>query len=50
MQLDQSTIYSYAADFLKEDMGRGDITSQATVRGGTRGRAQDRHCLNSKIV
>jgi nicotinate-nucleotide pyrophosphorylase (carboxylating) len=40
MQLDQSTIYSYAADFLKEDLGRGDITSQATVRGGTRGRGK----------
>jgi nicotinate-nucleotide pyrophosphorylase (carboxylating) len=40
MLLDQSTIYSSAADFLKEDLGRGDITSQATVRGGTRGRGK----------
>lgn len=40
MDLDQSTIFSYASDFLKEDLGRGDITSQATVRGGTRGRGK----------
>ncbi|MBI3651563.1 MAG: carboxylating nicotinate-nucleotide diphosphorylase [Acidobacteria bacterium] len=40
MQLDQSTIYSAVADFLREDLGRGDITSQATVRGGTRGRGK----------
>jgi nicotinate-nucleotide pyrophosphorylase (carboxylating) len=40
MQLDQSTIYSAVADFLKEDLGRGDITSQATVRGGIRGRGK----------
>jgi nicotinate-nucleotide pyrophosphorylase (carboxylating) len=40
MLLDQSTIYSSAADFLKEDLGRGDITSQATVRGGIRGRGK----------
>jgi hypothetical protein len=40
MRLDQSTIYSCAADFLKEDLGRGDIISQATVRGGTRGRTR----------
>jgi nicotinate-nucleotide pyrophosphorylase (carboxylating) len=40
MQLDQSIIYAYISDFLKEDLGRGDITSQATVRGGTRGRGK----------
>jgi nicotinate-nucleotide pyrophosphorylase (carboxylating) len=40
MQLDQSIIYAYVSDFLKEDLGRGDITSQATVRGGTRGRGK----------
>lgn len=40
MQLDQSTIYSQVVEFLKEDLGRGDITSQATVRGGIRGRGR----------
>jgi nicotinate-nucleotide pyrophosphorylase (carboxylating) len=40
MQLDQSIIYAYVSDFLKEDLGRGDVTSQATVRGGTRGRGK----------
>ena len=40
MQLDQSTIYSQVVEFLKEDLGRGDITSHATVRGGIRGRGR----------
>src|SRR5262249_32926469 len=40
MQLDQSTIYSQVVEFLKEDLGRGDITSQATLRGGIRGRGR----------
>ena len=40
MQLDQSLIFQSVADFLKEDLGRGDITSQATVRGGVRGRGK----------
>jgi nicotinate-nucleotide pyrophosphorylase (carboxylating) len=40
MELDPSIIYAYAADFLKEDIGRGDITTQATVRGGARGRGR----------
>jgi nicotinate-nucleotide pyrophosphorylase (carboxylating) len=38
MELDPGVIYAYAADLLKEDLGRGDITTQATVRGGARGR------------
>ena len=40
MELDAGIIYAYAADFLKEDLGRGDITTQATVRGGARARGQ----------
>lgn len=40
MELDAGIIYAYAADMLKEDFGRGDITTQATVRGGMRGRGR----------
>ncbi|HEX8183615.1 MAG TPA: carboxylating nicotinate-nucleotide diphosphorylase [Blastocatellia bacterium] len=40
MELDAGVIYAYAADMLKEDLGRGDITTQATVRGGVRGRGR----------
>ena len=40
MELDAGIIYAYAADLLKEDFGRGDITTQATVRGGMRGRGR----------
>ncbi|HET8676337.1 MAG TPA: carboxylating nicotinate-nucleotide diphosphorylase [Blastocatellia bacterium] len=40
MELDAGIIYAYAADFLKEDLGRGDITTQTTVRGGARARGQ----------
>lgn len=40
MELDPGIIFAYASDFLKEDLGRGDITTQSTVRGGTRGRAR----------
>ena len=40
MELDQGIIYAYAADLLKEDLGRGDITTQAVVKGGTRGRGR----------
>jgi nicotinate-nucleotide pyrophosphorylase (carboxylating) len=40
MELDAGIIYAYAADMLKEDLGRGDITTQATVRGGARGRGR----------
>ena len=34
MELDIGVIYALAGDLLKEDMGRGDITTAATVRGG----------------
>jgi nicotinate-nucleotide pyrophosphorylase (carboxylating) len=40
MELEAGIIYAYAADFLKEDLGRGDITTQATVRGGQRARGR----------
>ncbi len=40
MDLDSGIIYAYAADMLKEDLGRGDITTQATVRGGQRARGR----------
>ena len=40
MELDPGIIFSYASDLLKEDLGRGDITTQAVVRGGARGRGR----------
>ena len=40
MELDTGIIYAYASDFLKEDLGRGDITTQCVVRGGVRARGQ----------
>lgn len=38
--MDTGIIYSFASDFLKEDLGRGDITTEAVVRGGSRGKAR----------
>jgi nicotinate-nucleotide pyrophosphorylase (carboxylating) len=40
MELDPGIIYSYASEFIKEDLGRGDITSQSVVRAGTKGRGR----------
>ncbi len=40
MELDAGIIYAFASDLLKEDLGRGDITTQATVRGGARARGR----------
>jgi nicotinate-nucleotide pyrophosphorylase (carboxylating) len=40
MELDTGIIFAYASDFLKEDLGRGDVTTQAVVRGGARARGQ----------
>jgi len=40
MELDPGIIFTYASDLLKEDLGRGDITTQAVVRGGMRGRGR----------
>jgi nicotinate-nucleotide pyrophosphorylase (carboxylating) len=36
MELDSGIIYASAADLLKEDLGRGDITTQSVVRGGAK--------------
>jgi nicotinate-nucleotide pyrophosphorylase (carboxylating) len=38
MELDTGLIYAYASEFLKEDLGRGDFTTQAVVRGGAKAR------------
>ena len=40
MELDSGIIYAYASDLLKEDLGRGDITTQCIVRGGARARGR----------
>jgi nicotinate-nucleotide pyrophosphorylase (carboxylating) len=40
MELDPGIIYAYVSDFLKEDLGRGDITTQAVVRAGQRARGR----------
>ncbi len=40
MELDAGILYAYAADFLKEDIGRGDVTTQSVVRGGTQARGR----------
>src|SRR6185503_8107050 len=40
MELDSGIIYAFAADLLKEDLGRGDITTQTVVRGGSKGRGR----------
>src|SRR5204863_1228840 len=40
MELDSGIIYAFAADLLKEDLGRGDITTQGVVPGRARARAR----------
>jgi nicotinate-nucleotide pyrophosphorylase (carboxylating) len=40
MELDIGVIYAFAGDLLKEDMGRGDITTAAIVRGGQAARGR----------
>src|SRR5437868_5701921 len=40
MELDIGVIYAFASDLLKEDMGRGDITTAAIVRGGQAARGR----------
>ena len=40
MELDSGIIYAFAADLLKEDLGRGDITTQTVVRGGAKARGR----------
>jgi nicotinate-nucleotide pyrophosphorylase (carboxylating) len=40
MELDPGIIYAFASDLLKEDLGRGDITTQSVVRGAVKGRGR----------
>jgi nicotinate-nucleotide pyrophosphorylase (carboxylating) len=40
MDLDPALIYGYAADFLKEDLGRGDVTTRAIARSSSRARGR----------
>ena len=40
MELDPGIIYAFASDLLKEDLGRGDITTQSVVRGGAKARGR----------
>jgi nicotinate-nucleotide pyrophosphorylase (carboxylating) len=40
MELDSGIIYAFAADLLKEDLGRGDLTTQAVIRGGAKARGR----------
>jgi len=46
--LDEGSLYSQIAVFLREDLGRGDITSQAIVARNTR--ARGRFVANEKMV
>lgn len=48
MELDSGIIYAFAADLLKEDLGRGDITTQTVIRGGAR--ARGRFLANQEFV
>lgn len=40
MQIDKNQLFSLISDFLDEDIGRGDITTQAVVLEGVRGRGR----------
>jgi nicotinate-nucleotide pyrophosphorylase (carboxylating) len=40
MELDPGIVYAFATELLKEDLGRGDITTQSVVRGGARARGR----------
>ena len=46
--MDEGALYSQIADMLREDLGRGDITSQAIVERNTR--ARGRFVANEKMV
>ena len=48
MELDSGIIYAFAADLLKEDLGRGDITTQVVIRGGAK--ARGRFVANQECV
>ena len=40
MELDPGIVYAFATELLKEDLGRGDITTQSVVRGGAKARGR----------
>jgi nicotinate-nucleotide pyrophosphorylase (carboxylating) len=40
MDLDPGIVYAFATELLKEDLGRGDITTQSVVRGGAKARGR----------
>src|ERR1051325_4470400 len=40
MDLDPNVLFNLASAFLAEDIGRGDVTTQATVRPSLRGRGR----------
>lgn len=40
MQLDRNLLYALVSEFLNEDLGRGDITTQSVVPESTRGRGR----------
>lgn len=48
MELDSGIIYAFASDLLKEDLGRGDLTTQTVIRGGAK--ARGRFLPNQDIV
>jgi nicotinate-nucleotide pyrophosphorylase (carboxylating) len=48
MELDSGIIYAFAADLLKEDLGRGDVTTQTVIRGGAK--ARGRFIANNEFV
>ena len=48
MELDSGIIYAFAADLLKEDLGRGDLTTQTVIRGGAK--ARGRFAANQDFV
>lgn len=40
MSIDQNTLYNLISDFLREDLGRGDVTTQAVIPGGVTARGK----------
>lgn len=40
MSLDQGTLFNLVSDYLREDAGRGDVTSQAVLAGGSMARGK----------
>lgn len=40
LSLDQGTLFNLVSDYLREDAGRGDVTSQAVIAGGSMARGK----------